>query len=180
MCVFALICIPSRTGVAFRLNLFLARVRCRTSYFSGANFAPWVSAHCTQLRWISLSVSQLRSVERPYVSILTSSTNPTADTRNSSLFVASSRSAMKKRNSIGDSGDPWGIPVSVRNHPDSPSGSLILVCLSLRKLVTHRTIVSGIRRLRRLCNSLSCDTWLNAPDISRLRSVITCCGPGLP
>ena len=59
-------------------------------------------------------------------------------------------------------------------------GSLILVYLSLRKLITHRTIISGIRCLRRLCSSLSCDTWLNTPDILRLRSVTTCYGPGLP
>ena len=47
-----------------------------------------------------------RSVKRLYISILTSSTNPTVDTRNSSLFIVSSRSAIKKRNSIRDNRDP--------------------------------------------------------------------------
>ena len=50
---------------------------------------------------------------------------------------------MKKRNRIDKIGDPCGIPVSVYNYFDFPSRSLILVCLFLRKLLTHRIIMSG-------------------------------------
>jgi hypothetical protein len=41
-------------------------------------------------------------------------------------------------------------------------------------------MIFSIRRLRRLCNSLLYDIWLNTLDMSRLRSVITCYGPSLP
>jgi hypothetical protein len=65
-----------------------------------------------------------------------SSTNPIADTRNVMLLVVSSRSAIKKRKRIEETGKPCGIPISVLNSSDSPSNILIMVVLSYKKLVT--------------------------------------------
>ena len=112
------------------------------------------------------------------MSIFTLFTNPTALTRSSSLYIVSSRLAIKNRKSIRDISDPYRIPVFIRIYLDSSLTSLILVYLLSRKLVTYRTSVSGIRLFRRLYSSLLCETLLNAPDISRLRRVATCCGPG--
>jgi hypothetical protein len=65
-----------------------------------------------------------------------SSTNPIADTRNVILLVVSSRSTIKKRKRIGETGEPYGISISVSNSSDSPSNTLIIVVLSYKKLVT--------------------------------------------
>ena len=82
--------------------------------------------------------------------IFTSSINPVNNTRNASLFVISSRSAIKKRNNIGETGNPYGIPVSTRNCSDSLLNNLIVDMRSVRKLLTYFTIPSGIFLFRRL------------------------------
>ena len=127
--------IPLKIGAALRLNFLRAFIRYITLYFSGAKLAPCVAAQCRHFRWVSSSILQLRSVDRPYVRIFMSSTNPTADIRSVSLFTVSRRSAIKKRNRIGEIGDPWGIPVVTRNGSDSPSNVLIVVSRSCRKLL---------------------------------------------
>jgi hypothetical protein len=63
-------------------------------------------------------------------------TNPIVDIRNAILLVVSSRSAIKKRKRIGETGEPYGILISVSNSSDSPSNILIIVVLSYKKLVT--------------------------------------------
>jgi hypothetical protein len=60
---------------------------------------------------------------------------------------------MKKRKMIGDTSDSDGMPVVVTNDCDSPSNSLMVVVLSLRKLSIQRICTSGIRHLRRLWRS---------------------------
>ena len=62
-----------------------------------------------------------------YISILILLTNPLPKTRNASLSTISRRLLIKKRNSISDIRDPYGIPIFTRNLYDSPSTTLIII-----------------------------------------------------
>jgi hypothetical protein len=94
-----------------------------------------------------------------------SSTNPIADTRNIILLIVFSRSAIKKRKRIGETGESCGIPVSVSNISDSSSNILIVIVLSYKKLITQRIIIFGIFLFRRLSISRVCETLSNTPEI---------------
>ena len=99
---FAIGRIPLKIGAALRLNFLRALVRCITSYFSGAKLAPCVAAQCRHFRWVSSSILQLRSVDRPYVRIFISSTNPIINIRSVLLFIVFKRFIIKKRNRINE------------------------------------------------------------------------------
>lgn len=70
---------------------------------------------------------------------------------------------------MGERGDPWGTPKLARSGSEVKSSKLNVVCLSLRKLCSHRTIGSGMRLFLRLCRRRSWETVGNACDISRKR-----------
>ena len=73
---------------------------------------------------------------------------------------------MKNRNRIGDTGDPWGIPVLAGFIGLVLRPRVIDVALSLRKLAVYYTIRVGIPFTLRLWSSLSCKILSNALAIS--------------
>ncbi len=85
-----------------------------------------------------------------------------------SIFF-STRSALKKRNRIGDSGDPCGRPAC--GNPcfsESYSFTDSVAVRSEQKASTHRHSDDGMRLARNLCSSLSLYTPLYAPLTSKL------------
>ena len=80
--------------VASRLCLVRRRVKCMSSYFSGANCAPCCLAHQSHWAWASVSRWQLPSVESPQAIRVTSSTNPRHPTPLWGLVHCSSSSAL--------------------------------------------------------------------------------------
>src|SRR5579871_356289 len=72
---------------------------------------------------------------------------------------------------MGDSGEPCGIPFGVLKYLDSPSGSLILVLLPVRKLFISVSQFVGILFILRLCISLVWATLSKAPETSIKSSV---------
>jgi hypothetical protein len=70
-----------------------------------------------------------------------------------------SRLDAKNRNSIGDSDDPWGIPLSVWMSSLVYPVKARRVTLSLRNDLVNLCTYSGRRAIFRLCKSLSWETW---------------------
>ena len=91
---------PGILMVAFRLCLFPACVKFINWYFSGANFTPCFFAHSLHMLCFSSNIWQLSSVELDHVSILVSSTNPTADLEE--VWSNGKRVLTKTRNKIRD------------------------------------------------------------------------------
>jgi hypothetical protein len=54
---------------------------------------------------------------------------------------------MKNRKMIDEISDPYGIPMMIMNDYDYSSNVLSVIILSLRKLLIHQMIMSGIRHL---------------------------------
>lgn len=74
---------------------------------------------------------------------------------------------------MGDSSDPWGIPIFVSYDFDVYPSKVIVVSLPFRKLAIHLTVLSSILRLRRLYSSLACETLSYAPETSSSRRLAT-------
>ena len=74
---------------------------------------------------------------------------------------------MKKRKRIGESGEPWGIPVSVWNQSLSYPANRMRVRRAVRKLAIIFRSHSGHPLTWRMWSSRSCDTLWKAPLISR-------------
>ncbi len=96
------------------------------------------------------------------------STNLTPSYFSSTLYMPSRSSDMKKRNRIGEMGDPWGIPEFVWTHSLSYPSKATLVRLPCIKFFTYFMIHSGRPFLCSIHRSLSVDTWSYAPLISKL------------
>ena len=144
-------------------NFLGVRVRWISSYLSGAKLAPWVRAYYVHTSCTLLNVSHVSAVDFSYARIFTSSTNFTGEAFTSSFSHPSTSSALKNRNRIGDTGEPYKIPAETgRNALVLPSNDSV-DCLFFKKLLTHLTRRMGIFRMRKLCVSLSCDTWSKAP-----------------
>ena len=127
---------PLRISVALRLNILSVLIRYIISYLSSINFALQVIIYSLYFSQISSSILQLCSVKPLYISILMSSTKLFKDNYNISLFVAFSRSIIKKRNRIRQTKGPYRISIATLNHYNSFLNSLIIVSLLYRKLIT--------------------------------------------
>jgi hypothetical protein len=79
-------------------------------YFSGENWTPCHLAHSIQVSWAFSSVLQFSAAVGPYIIRFVSSTKPIPWVAPSSK--ESSKLLIKKRKSIGERGDPCGIPVA--------------------------------------------------------------------
>ncbi len=154
MLALGLVDVVPKSTVAFILNFFGLRVRCTSSYFCGAKDAPWVLAYLRQISCAAFSVRQLPSVDSPYASRWTSSTNPPTCSRKLVAEHSSINGALKKRNNTGEIGDPCGIPVSAEAMRLVFFPRVIDVALSVKKLAVHFTIAAGIRFSLRLWSSL--------------------------
>ena len=97
---------PSRLTPVVMLNRFGDRVRCINSYLCGAKVAPWRWAQVMQPPCTCSRTRQLLSVLLPTTKMLTSSTKPMADTLPVPRAQKSTRSLLKNRNRIGETGDP--------------------------------------------------------------------------
>ena len=90
------------------------------------------------------------------------------------LSHISTRSALKKRKSMGEIGDPCGISVTILRTsliwPSKVSDNILF----LRKFSVHPTIYSGVFLFFRLYRNLAWDILKNAPEISKL-SINTIC-----
>ena len=75
---------------------------------------------------------------------------------------------MKKRNKIGDRGDPCRIPVGVGIGSLSYPSIIIFVERPVRKAWTNLIVQSGRPLFLKIHRSLSCDTLSKAPLRSRL------------
>ena len=95
------------------LNFLGDQVRCMSSYLCGVKVAPWQSTHCLHPQWTCSRVQQLLSVELPTTRMLTSSTNPIPVTFLVLRAQKSTRSLLKNRNRIGETGEPCGMPVEI-------------------------------------------------------------------
>src|SRR5215469_6498746 len=91
------------------------RERWMSWYLSGAKEAPDFCAQSRQILWIPSRSWQFLWAEGLQTTRFVSSTKPRLTPLLSPLFVASRRGLINRRNSIGERGDPWGIPVSVGN-----------------------------------------------------------------
>ena len=147
---FAFFRIPSMLIVIFMLNFLGHVTKCINSYFSDTNFASCLRAQLVHFSWMPFRIRQFRSVKWPYVKIYISSTNSITEVRNPSSSTVFKSSAIKNRNRIEEIEDPCEIPILVVKRYDSPSWTLIVVDLSIRKLWIHFTYTVGILRLRRL------------------------------
>jgi hypothetical protein len=94
-----------------------------------------------------------------------SSTNSIVDIRNVILLIVSNKSTIKKRKRIEETGESYGILISVSNSFDFSSNILIMVVLSYKKLVIQRIIISKIFLFRRLLISRVYETLSNTPKI---------------
>lgn len=152
--------------VAVRSCRFLAREKCINWYFSGANLTPCFLAQSSQIRCCSSSFLQFSSVELAQVSMLVSSTKPTAI----EFGVCSiGRSVLtKNRKSMGEREEPWGIPVLVGIWLPLNDPRIIDVDLSFKNDSMNLVIHFGIPFSLRLWISLSWGTLSNAPEMSRL------------
>ncbi len=74
---------------------------------------------------------------------------------------------------MGDSDEPWGMPVWVGNALVLWHGRHRVMVLLLMKLPTHLTIHSGIFLSLMLCSSRAGTTLSKAPVMSRDSSVAT-------
>src|SRR5436190_22817743 len=97
-----------------------------------------------------------------------SSMNPKPSFFSSTLCMPSRSSDMKKRNSIREMGDPWGIPEFVWTQSLLYPSKATLVRLPYIKFLTYFMIHSGRPFLCSIQRSLSVDTWSYAPLISKL------------
>lgn len=111
------------------LDLFFF-VKCINWYLSGAEVATNLFALLTHLSCAKESLQQLYSADLPHVIRFVSSTKPNPIVLPWTSSNPSRRSAVKKKNRIGDSVDPWGLLVSVLIHW---LVRLILICLSVGK-----------------------------------------------
>ena len=93
------------------LNHLGEQVRCINSYLCGVKVAPWRWAQVVQLWWMCLSIQQLLSVLLPTTRMLTLSTKPIADTFPVPRAQKLTRSLLKNRKRIGETGDPCSMPV---------------------------------------------------------------------
>ena len=104
--------ILSRLTLAAMLNLFGDQVRCISSYLCGVKKALWQWAQVMQLQCTCSRTRQLLSVLLPITRILTLSTKLIADTFPVPQAQKSTRSLLKKKNRIGETGDFCGMPVA--------------------------------------------------------------------
>ena len=109
----ALVTPPPRSTPAAMLNFLGDRVRCMSLYLCGVKVAPWQSTHCLHPRWTCSRVRQLLYVELPTTRMLTSSTNPIPVTFPVLRVQKSTRSLLKNRNRIWETGEPCGMPVEI-------------------------------------------------------------------
>src|SRR6266480_3078500 len=100
--------------------------------------------------------------------IFVSSTKPKPNFSSSTFCMPSRSSDMKKRKRIGEMGDPWGIPEFIWTHSLSYPLKATLVHLPYIKFFTYFMIHSGRPFLCSIHRSLSMDTWLYTPLISKL------------
>ena len=105
--------------------LFSLLVKWMSLYFSGENLAPCRPAYSIHPWCASASVRVVSAVVFPYVIREVSSTNPVA--RVLPRLRVSSRSALKNRNRIGESVEPYGIPEFTRIRLDYYSLNLITI-----------------------------------------------------
>ena len=84
---------------------------------------------------------------------------------------------MKNRNRIGDTSNPWGIPVLAGSIRLVLRPRVIDIALSLRKLAVYCTNRVGIPFTLRLWSSLSCETLSNAPATSSKSRLATLAPP---
>ncbi len=96
----------SKLIAIFILNFFGVRDRCISSYFWGANAAPWVRAQRKQISCAPSRCLQLASVDSLYASKWTSSTKPPTYIGSLALAHSSRSGALKNRNSTGEIGKP--------------------------------------------------------------------------
>jgi hypothetical protein len=74
---------------------------------------------------------------------------------------------------MGDSGEPWGMPICVEKASVLNPGKHRVVVLLLMKLPTHFTIHSGIYLSLIMCSSLAGTTLSKAPVMLSDSSIAT-------
>ena len=95
---------PCMLTVVSRLHHFLARVKCMSWYFSGANFRPFFSAHASDIPCCTSNFLQFSSVVLDQVSMFLSSKNPSADVEG--VYSIGRGVLTKNRKRIGDRDEP--------------------------------------------------------------------------
>ena len=162
-----------RSTLILILNFSELLIRWISSYFFDANVASWVSAHCRQISYTFLRVSQFALVLFPYVNRWISSTNSSTCSFNLAFAHLSIKGALKNRKRIGDIGDPCGIPVSAGSSLLVILSRVREVSLSVRKLLVQFTISFGIPFCLRLWSRRWWETLSKAPVISSERRLAT-------
>ena len=135
-------------------------------YFSGANFTPCVFAQSSHFLCRVVRVLQFSSVDLDHVRMFVSSTKPPAE--DLGVCRIGSRVPTKNKNRIGDSVEPWGIPVSVGICPPLYVPMWMDVVLSWRNDSVNLVIQVGIPFSLILWMSLLWETLSKAPEMSRL------------
>jgi hypothetical protein len=99
------------------------------------------------------------------------------DVCNSLLLVISSSSKIKKRKRINKIGEPYKMPIFIKNYSNSPLIILIFIIYSFRKLITYYRMKLGIPFICRLSRSLIYKTLLKTPAMSIYSIIATYCWP---
>ena len=171
--VFDFVVAEPRSTLALILNFPGLLVRWISSYFFGANVAPWVPAHCRQISCAFLRVSQFASVLFSYVSRWISSTNSFTYSFNLIFAHLLIKEALKNRKRIDDIEDLYKISVS------ADSSLLVIlfrvreVSLLVRKLLIQFTISFEIFFCLRLWSRRWWETLSKVSVISSERRLAT-------
>ena len=96
------------TRSLFRFLFYL--VKCMSLYLSGVNFKPCLLDQSIHFSCTSLRCLQFSQAESPHVIMFVSSMNLKPSFFSLMLYMPSRSSNIKKKNRIGEIGDPWGIP----------------------------------------------------------------------
>src|SRR5947207_3462634 len=150
------------------VSAFCCLVRCISWYLSGAKDAPDSVAHSSHILCICSRERQLVLAFGPQVIRLVSSTKPIPIFAPPIAFTLSRSGAMKRRNRIGERGEPCGMPVSTCIRSVLFPSKAIDVVLSLRNPAVIWRSHSGSPFRLAVSRSLVWDTLSNALERSRL------------
>ena len=140
-------------------DLYAFRVKCMMAVFSVSKVAPLLLSQSSAFLMISLIPSRLLSAVGPVTQAVKSSTNAIAPPWQS--MRCCTRSALKKRNRIGDRGEPYGNPACGKLRVlDVCLLTWIVAVRSKQKASIQRSRLSGMPLALSLWMSLSLYTPL--------------------